>query len=100
MWSGVSIESVRESIYGNFYSEHDYNIINGDIDNLTLKDVKRLINKARKIGDTLTEISLVEMYDELLYVPPAKRPPLSPREELLAEMRRLIAEAESKYLRT
>ena len=52
MWAGVDIENLRKSIYGNFYTPEDYSIIDGR-DDVSLAEVKRVINKSKKIGDSV-----------------------------------------------
>lgn len=94
MWAGVNIEELKKSIYGNFYTPADYAIINGN-DEVTLDDVKRLINKAKKIGDSVTESLLAEMYDELLYRPPV-RAILPPREVLKQRYEEILHRAEQQ----
>ena len=98
MWAGVNIKDFEESIYYNFYSKHDIEIIRGK-DNISLLDLKRLINKAKKIGDITVEYSLVEMYDELLNTPPETHPPLPSREELSKRYNAVLLAAENNLHR-
>ena len=86
MWTGIKIEDVLKSIYGNFYSEHDIEIIRGDFAP-DRKDVRRLINKAEKYGDTMTALALKDMYDYILYVPPTnERFKIPPRAQIEADI--------------
>ena len=94
MWAGIDIDSLRKSIYGNFYSPSDYALIMGAED-AALSDVKKLINKARKIGDSVTESLLLEMYDELLYRP-SNYPSLPPRSVLLQRYYEIIQQTEAQ----
>ena len=98
MWAGVSIKKFEESIYRNFYSSRDIEIIRG-LDDVALPDLKRLINKAKKVGDLLMVCALEEMYDELLYTPPQNHLPLPPRCELKARYDALIYAAEQRLSR-
>ena len=54
MWEGISLKDFQRNIYKNFYSDSDVELIIG-AENADLQNVKRLINKARKIGDYDTE---------------------------------------------
>ena len=65
MWEGISLKDFQRNIYKNFYSDSDVELIIG-AENADLQNVKRLINKARKIGDYDTAFSLEDMYVELL----------------------------------
>ena len=56
-----------------------------------MSEIKRLINKAYKIGDYYVAALLEEMYDELLCTPPKDYPPLPPRSELDARFNEMIA---------
>ena len=86
MWTGIKIEDVLSSIYGNFYSEHDIEIISGDFAP-DRKDLKRLINKAEKYGDVETALALKDMYDYILYVPPTnERFKIPPRAQIEADI--------------
>lgn len=60
MWEGISLKDFQNNIYRNFYSESDIELINGAED-ADLASIKRLINKARKIGDLDTAFSLEDM---------------------------------------
>lgn len=94
MWAGVDIENLRKSIYGNFYTPEDYSIIDGR-DDVSLAEVKRVINKSKKIGDSVTESILRELYDELLYIPPQKTI-IPPRELLEQRYNAIIKQAECR----
>ena len=77
MWEGISLKDFQNNIYRNFYSESDIELINGAED-ADLASIKRLINKARKIGDLDTAFSLEDMYVELLRIPEKHHAPLLP----------------------
>ena len=61
-------------------------------ENADLQNVKRLINKARKIGDYDTAFSLEDMYVELLRIPEKHHAPLPPRSEIEASYQRVLRE--------
>ncbi|MBQ3032698.1 MAG: hypothetical protein IJD29_09445 [Anaerotignum sp.] len=90
MWAGISILEFEKSIYRKFYSNEDIKLIRG-ADDASLSEIKRLINKAYKIGDYYVAALLEEMYDELLCTPPKDYPPLPPRSELDARFNEMIA---------
>ena len=75
----------------NFYSDSDVELIIG-AENADLQNVKRLINKARKIGDYDTAFSLEDMYVELLRIPEKHHAPLPPRSEIEASYQRVLRE--------
>ena len=81
MWSGISIDDIQDSIYKNFYSHEDIELIKG-VEDANLVDIQKLINKAKKIGDVYTAYLLEDVYDELLNSPPKNHPPIPSREEL------------------
>ena len=89
MWSGISLDEFERNIFLNFYSQKDLELIQG-IENATLPQVKKLINKARKIGDYYVVGLLEDIYDELLREPPKQYPPLPPREVIYAQYLQLI----------
>ena len=91
MWEGISLKDFQNNIYRNFYSESDIELINGAED-ADLASIKRLINKARKIGDLDTAFSLEDMYVELLSIPAKHYAPLPPRSEIEAEYQRILRE--------
>ena len=61
-------------------------------ENADLQNVKRLINKARKIGDYDTAFSLEDMYVELLRIPEKHHAPLPPRSEIEDSYQRVLRE--------
>ena len=89
MWAGIKLDDLEQNIYRNFYSAKDLELIRG-IEEATLPQVRKLINKAYKIGDYYIAGVLEDMYDELLQAPPKKYPPLPPREELYARYLQLM----------
>lgn len=91
MWEGISLKDFQNNIYRNFYSESDIELINGAED-ADLASIKRLINKARKIGDYDTAFSLEDMYVELLRIPAKHYATLPPRSEIEAEYQRILRE--------
>lgn len=91
MWEGISLKDFQRNIYKNFYSDNDVELIIG-AENADLQNVKRLINKARKIGDYDTAFSLEDMYVELLSIPAKHYAPLPPRSEIEAEYQRILQE--------
>lgn len=91
MWEGISLKDFQNNIYRNFYSESDIELINGAED-ADLASIKRLINKARKIGDLDTAFSLEDMYVELLRIPEKHHAPLPPRSEIEASYQRVLRE--------
>ncbi|MDL2219746.1 hypothetical protein LJC04_05395 [Ruminococcaceae bacterium OttesenSCG-928-O06] len=63
------------------------------------KDLIRLINKARKYGDTLTAIALEELYDDVLYTPPAgKAIIIPPRAKIETELAVIMAAAHKQLI--
>ena len=67
-----------------------------------LNDLRKLelnyskdINKSKKIGDSVTESILRELYDELLYIPPQKTI-IPPRELLEQRYNAIIERAEDR----
>lgn len=89
MWAGIKLDDFEQNIYRNFYSEQDIELIKG-IEDATLPQVRKLINKAYKIGDYYVAGLLEDMYDELLRKPRTEYPPLPPREELYAQYLQLM----------
>ena len=91
MWEGISLKDFQRNIYKNFYSDSDVELIIG-AENADLQNVKRLINKARKIGDYDTAFSLEDIYVELLRIPEKHHAPLPPRSEIEASYQRVLRE--------
>lgn len=91
MWEGISLKDFQRNIFRNFYSESDVELIIG-AENADLQSVKRLINKARKIGDYDTAFSLEDMYVELLRIPEKHHTPLPPRSVIEASYQRILQE--------
>ena len=76
MWNGRDIDELRRSVYGNFFTDDDLDIIQGLV-SPDRKDVVRLINKADKYGDIGVVYELKQMYNDILnepeytgYIPP------------------------------
>lgn len=91
MWEGIRLKGFQNNIYRNFYSDSDIELINGAED-ADSESIKRLIHKARKIGDFSTAYSLEDMYVELLRIPDKHYAPLPPRSEIEAEYQRILRE--------
>lgn len=98
MWAGISIQDFETSIYRKFYSNEDIKLIRG-VEDASLPEIKRLINKAYKIGDYYVATLLEDIYDELLYIPPKEYPPLPPRSELDARFNEIIAKGLESLLK-
>lgn len=100
MWTGVKIEDVLTSIYGNFYSKADIAIIKDEVIP-TRAEIVRLVNKARKIGDEMVAIDLEDRFDAVLFAPredKAVRKPIPSRAEMEAHYAEIMDAAYQRLL--
>ena len=68
MFDGRDIDDLRRSVYSNFYTDADIDIIQ-ETSLPDKRDIKRLMNKADKIGDIETVFALKEVYADILNPP-------------------------------
>ena len=68
MFDGRDIDDLRKSVCSNFYTDADIDIIQ-EASLPDKRDIKRLMNKADKIGDIETVFALEEIYADILNPP-------------------------------
>ncbi|MDL2216073.1 hypothetical protein LJB77_03350 [Ruminococcaceae bacterium OttesenSCG-928-N02] len=68
VWEGRDIDELRSSVYGKFYTGAEIDIIQ-EASLPEKMEIKRLINKAEKIGDIETVFALKKSYADILKPP-------------------------------